>query len=512
MSATSDRPASPEADHGATLPALRADVRLEIGADGTGALVDGALGRRIKLDVRGVAIARALATPDGARTPEAVSAAIETDAAGVSGFAARLVALDLCDTPRATARVAERQALARVKARPAAHLAVLSGARFGCTMCGSCCGGHNVGPVSQSVLDGLAAELPAFEREIAAARHVAKDLFVTLPPGERARPGVHVMCHASNGSCVFLDEAGRCRIHARLGGEAKPLPCRIFPWEIVATPTGVRVAVQRECRDFLAATGPEAPPLEAARDELAALVEAIGELPTARPIPKLRGRELDSWAVWESFEQQLSAALVASDARNPAATFAGLAACLGEAPAAETPGRFSDWRTRMLGPLGQMLAAAPAPSAKLWIRVDGLELAVNALEAATGWTLARALEPLSGEAVTLFREHLRHALWTCTPLRATSVEAGLARVHAEWVLARLVAIVRAREVKRFHVTSQDLQDGLVIASFLFRHDDLQPLLAELDALTTSVFVDGIAALSGEAAAATPDRRVELVKF
>lgn len=505
----SDQGPRPEADDDSPLTALRDDVRIEVGADGSGALVDGALGRRIKLDARGVAIAQALAATDGARTATAISATIETDAAGVAGFAARLVALDLCDTARARTRVAERQALARVKARPAAHLATLAEARFGCTMCGSCCGGHNVGPVSQAVLDGLAAHLPALEAEVRAQRHVAKDLFVRLPPGERAVPGTHVMCHASNGSCVFLDDAGRCRIHARVGGDHKPLPCRIFPWELVATPTGVRVAVQRECRDFLAATGHDAPPLEAAHDELVALVEAIGELPTARPIPRVRGRELDSWAAWESLEQQLFAALAASDATDPGATFAALAACLGEPGAA---GRFSEWRARFVGPLEQMLAAAPAPSARTWIRVEGLELAVHALEAADGWVLARALGPLGGEAATLFREHLRHALWATTPLRATSIEAGLGRLHAEWVLARLVAIVRAREVKRFHVTTQDLQDGLVIASFLFRHEDLQPLLAELDPLTTSVFVDGLGPLRDEAAAETPDRRVELVKF
>jgi len=108
---------------------------------------------------------------------------------------------------------------------------------------------------------------------------------------------------------------------------------------------------------------------------------------------------------------------------------------------------------------------------------------------------------------------LRHALWATAPLRAASVEAGVGRLVAEWVLARLIAVTRAREVKRFHVTTQDLQDGLTLACFLFRHDDLKQVLGDLDALTASVFVDQLVAfLAHGAELDAPDARVELVKF
>ncbi len=350
------------------------------------------------------------------------------------------------------------------------------------------------------------------------------------------------MCHASNGSCVFLDDTGKCRIHAAVGGDMKPLPCRIFPWELVATPTGVRVSVQRECRDFARATGPDAPALEEAMDELKALVEAIDVLPTARPIPTVRGHELASWAEWEALEARLMAAVVAGDGTDPGATFAGLIGALdvgvgvgagvgvgvgvgvgagvgvgvgaGAGAGAALPSeRFATWRARLAGPLSQMLRAAPPANERMLIRVDALRLLLTTLEGARGWVLARALGPLEGGAATLFKEHLRHALWSVTPLRASNVEAGLGRLVAEWVLARLVAIARAREVKRFHVTEQDLQDGLAVVSFLFRHDDLQPILNELDALTVAVFVTGLATFLRDGADQDePDRRVELVKF
>jgi len=494
----------------ASVPTLRPDVLLAMGPDGSGSLTDPVLGRRIKLDAQGIALCRELLPERGETVVLAtVAANIGSTLEGVTSFAGRLVSLDLCATERARVRVAERLALAQVRARPAAHLAVLKDARFGCTMCGSCCGGHNVGPVSEAVLAGLELPLATLEPIVRAARRIDKELFVTLP-GERATPGKDVMCHASNGSCVFLDDTGKCRIHATVGGDNKPLPCRIFPWELVATPTGVRVSVQRECRDFARATGPDAPPLEDAFEELTALVAAIEVLPSARPIATVAGRELASWAEWESLEARLMAVVDGSDGTDPSATFAGLIACV---PSANSTERFATWRTRFGAPLQQMLRAAPPANERVLIRVDALRILLAALEGARGWVLARALSPLKGATATLFKQHLRHSLWSVTPLRASSVEAGLGRLVAEWVLARLVALTRAREVKRFHVTDQDLQDGLAVVSFLFRHDDLQPILNDLDPFTVAVFVSNIESFWRDAPDQDePDGRVELVKF
>src|SRR5262249_14672366 len=44
-----------------------------------------------------------------------------------------------------------------------------------------------------------------------------------------------------DGSCVFLSDEGRCRIHEKFGYAAKPLPCRLFPFVLV--PLGDRWAV-----------------------------------------------------------------------------------------------------------------------------------------------------------------------------------------------------------------------------------------------------------------------------
>ncbi len=49
------------------------------------------------------------------------------------------------------------------------------------------------------------------------------------------------LAHQPDGGCVFLDERGLCRIHAKFGEAAKPLACRIYPYAF--HPAGKKVAV-----------------------------------------------------------------------------------------------------------------------------------------------------------------------------------------------------------------------------------------------------------------------------
>ena len=51
----------------------------------------------------------------------------------------------------------------------------------------------------------------------------------------------HRLGHSANGACVFLDAAGRCRIHAKFGEAAKPLACRLYP--VVIHPAGNKLVI-----------------------------------------------------------------------------------------------------------------------------------------------------------------------------------------------------------------------------------------------------------------------------
>lgn len=42
--------------------------------------------------------------------------------------------------------------------------------------------------------------------------------------------GSYRLAHQDDGACVFLDDKGLCRIHAKFGEPAKPLACRVYPY------------------------------------------------------------------------------------------------------------------------------------------------------------------------------------------------------------------------------------------------------------------------------------------
>jgi lysine-N-methylase len=105
---------------------------------------------------------------------------------------------------------------------------------WSCHNCGGCCRQHAIAITAAeheriagqnwTVQDGIPAGQPVFER-------------VGLFPLSRW----YRLAHQPDGACVFLDDRGLCRIHAKFGEAAKPLACRIYPYAF--HPAGRKVAV-----------------------------------------------------------------------------------------------------------------------------------------------------------------------------------------------------------------------------------------------------------------------------
>jgi lysine-N-methylase len=51
----------------------------------------------------------------------------------------------------------------------------------------------------------------------------------------------------ADGSCVFLDENGLCRIHKEFGAEAKPRACQVFPFSFRPSLQGQHVSLRFDC-------------------------------------------------------------------------------------------------------------------------------------------------------------------------------------------------------------------------------------------------------------------------
>ncbi len=55
------------------------------------------------------------------------------------------------------------------------------------------------------------------------------------------------LAQKADGSCVFLDSIGHCRIHLEFGADAKPTVCRNFPMQLVPREGKAVLTVRRSC-------------------------------------------------------------------------------------------------------------------------------------------------------------------------------------------------------------------------------------------------------------------------
>jgi lysine-N-methylase len=88
--------------------------------------------------------------------------------------------------------------------------------------------------------------------------------------------------HRHGGGCVFLTAQGRCLLHERFGPQAKPFPCRLFPFVLVYAGNHWRPGLRFSCPS-------------AARNQGRQVNEHLTELPSfAQHLEKMAGASVDS--------------------------------------------------------------------------------------------------------------------------------------------------------------------------------------------------------------------------
>ena len=101
------------------------------------------------------------------------------------------------------------------------------------------------------------------------------------------------LAHAKDGSCVFLNDDGLCRIHAKFGEAAKPLACRIYPYALHPAGKKVTVSLRFSCPSVVANLGK---PVSQSRDELKQIERLVVPENAERiPPPRINAREQLDW-------------------------------------------------------------------------------------------------------------------------------------------------------------------------------------------------------------------------
>jgi lysine-N-methylase len=124
--------------------------------------------------------------------------------------------------------------------------------------------------------------------------------------------GGYTLAKRNDGACVFLLPDGRCRIHAEFGAEAKPLVCRMFPFQVVPLEKHANLGLRRSCPSAAANRGR---PVREHLGEVRRLAEEGGLAGRPSLPPPIRRGQRGSWPramrVLDIFERMLC------DARYP---------------------------------------------------------------------------------------------------------------------------------------------------------------------------------------------------
>ena len=174
-----------------------------------------------------------------------------------------------------------------------------TGQNWSCHGCSDCCRGGL-----------LITVLPEDKRRIEQQNWT---LAAGVDPAGMIVPGINYqrLGHKPDGSCVFLDEAGRCRIHAKFGEAAKPLACRLYPFAIHPAGKKLLVGLRFSCPSAAANRGK---PMAEHTADVAKLVRLF--LPDDAleiPPPAVAGTPGLDWPDFLRFTRWLDVTLAPSD-------------------------------------------------------------------------------------------------------------------------------------------------------------------------------------------------------
>ena len=187
---------------------------------------------------------------------------------------------------------------------PSRQFSIIPEARFSCVACGTSCRSLQLGPLLPADVDRLLA-LDWPERD--PQRYFVDQFDEPLDAKSALAEGREVFLRRSSGGCHFLRADNLCDVHARFGADAKPLICRMFPYQYRATPRGIAVAMRfGECMSAPAALG--GAKVAEQRGDLEKMLDQHGSMPLIPPLVWLDGGTLIAFEEYEELERKLLAA------------------------------------------------------------------------------------------------------------------------------------------------------------------------------------------------------------
>lgn len=155
---------------------------------------------------------------------------------------------------------------------------------WSCHSCAGCCRQHLIAITEEehdriikqnwTAADGIPEGRPVVEKN----------------GGSQSKP--YRLAHQPDGACVFLQDDGLCRIHAKFGEPAKPLACRIYPYAFHPKGNKIAVGLRFSCPSVVANKGT---PVSENRKEIQELANQVvpDEYKQSRPPYVIPGESLE---------------------------------------------------------------------------------------------------------------------------------------------------------------------------------------------------------------------------
>jgi|HubBroStandDraft_6_1064221.scaffolds.fasta_scaffold57496_2 lysine-N-methylase len=119
---------------------------------------------------------------------------------------------------------------------------------WSCHSCGGCCRKHLI-EITEEDRQRIA------EQKWSPADGIGNDgppvVWHAGPPWKKR----YRLAHRADGSCVFLNEQGLCRIHAKFGEAAKPLACQVYPYALHPGGRKLALSLRFSCPSVVANKG-----------------------------------------------------------------------------------------------------------------------------------------------------------------------------------------------------------------------------------------------------------------
>ncbi|MBP7126709.1 YkgJ family cysteine cluster protein [Myxococcota bacterium] len=484
-------PDEPDSTAGSTpeVRPLRRDLRLVPQQDGSALLVGEERTRRVRLDSRGRDLAALL---DRTQTLDQLNLRLEqaTGRAMEPGALRRTLEafdrLDLLETSDGQEGLPDETEWDRLPIR------IDPRSRFTCSACGSCCQGVNV-PFDRNALERLTPDrLEILQRELHFRN--APVLILDADEGNEVLP----VCRNRFGACLFLEDR-LCGLHRRFGPEAKPLVCRMFPFDFVVAPDGITVSLQMECRDPRAVIQGE--PLAAQEEEVRSLLRLAGPRALERDRATLDGATVVSFEEYLDLEREVLEAIDRTRGSGFDLWAAGGRVLVDRWRLPDPPGvpatpedAARDLRS-LLDDLARRMRALRSSvrqeGASLRVEsrhLDGVQEAVASLPRHGPQVFAAEEDE---EALAMARAWVRNWWWGRTPLRTGDILTAQGLGVLQWLLTRALAVHAARLAERRFLTVQDLVDAWTRVHFFLRNRRVRDAMRPLRPAIVSLLVFGL---------------------